>query len=62
MEFYLDYAIQNQYQCLWLGVWEHNMRAQNFYVKYGFADSGYRHDFPIGNTPQTDNWFWKFLQ
>jgi hypothetical protein len=21
----------------------------------------YTHDFPIGNTPQTDWWFWKFL-
>lgn len=61
MDFYQDYAIKHQYKCLWLGVWEHNMRAQKFYGKYGFADSGHRHDFPIGNTPQTDNWFWKFL-
>jgi GNAT superfamily N-acetyltransferase len=61
MDYYLDYATKKQYKCLWLGVWEYNMRAQNFYGKYGFVNSGQIHDFPIGNTPQTDKWFWKFL-
>ena len=46
---------------MWLGVWEHNYRAQKFYQKMGFEDTGYKHPFPIGNTPQTDLWYWKFL-
>jgi len=61
MEFILSYAKEHGYEVVWLGVWEHNNRAQQFYKKYGFVDSGHTHDFPIGNTPQTDNWLWKFL-
>jgi diamine N-acetyltransferase len=62
MELYLQFAEQQGYAVAWLGVWEHNLRAQRFYEKYGFANSGHTHDFPIGNTPQTDYWFWKFLR
>jgi len=61
MNFFLNAAKENKYEVVWLGVWEHNIRAQHFYAKYGFADSGYTHEFPIGNTPQTDKWLWKFL-
>ena len=61
MDFILDYATANQYEVVWLGVWEHNLRAHKFYEKYGFVNSGHTHGFPIGNTPQTDYWFWKFL-
>ena len=61
MDFILNFAAEKKYEMLWLGVWEHNIRAQKFYVKYGFENSGYTHDFPIGNTPQTDIWLWKFL-
>ena len=38
---------------LWLGVWEHNHRARNFYAKCGFADVG-EHIFLFGTDPQTD--------
>lgn len=62
MNFVLGYARQNQYEVVWLGVWEHNKRAQKFYSRYGFEFSGHTHPFPIGNTPQTDQWLWKFLQ
>ena len=62
MDFFLNFAAENKYEVVWLGVWEHNIRAQKFYEKYGFADSGYTHDFPIGNTPQTDKWLWKFIK
>lgn len=62
MDFCITFAEQHTYQLVWLGVWEHNLRAQKFYTKYGFVNSGHTHDFPIGNTPQTDWWFWKFLQ
>ena len=61
MDLILQYAGQNKYEVVWLGVWEHNLRAQKFYEKYGFVKSGHTHNFPIGNTPQTDCWFWKFL-
>ncbi len=61
MDFLLDFALEKKYEVVWLGVWEHNVRAQKFYEKYGFLDSGYTHDFPIGSTPQTDKWLWKFL-
>jgi len=61
MNFYMDFAIKNNYEVVWLGVWEQNEKAKAFYAKYGFIDSGYTHDFPIGNTPQTDVWLWKFL-
>ena len=61
MDYILNYAIEGHYEVVWLGVWEKNMRAQKFYEKYGFVNSGHIHDFPIGNTPQTDIWFWKFL-
>lgn len=61
MDFVLQYAVSNQYEVVWLGVWEHNLRAQKFYEKYSFVNSGHTHDFPIGTTPQTDWWFWKFL-
>ncbi len=62
MDFLLAYANDKGYEVVWLGVWEHNYRAHKFYQKYGFINSGYTHDFPIGNTPQTDNWLWKFLK
>ena len=61
MDHYLQFATENKYEVVWLGVWEHNLRAQKFYEKYGFVNTGYTHDFPIGNTPQTDIWLWKFL-
>ncbi len=61
MEVVLNFATGGQYQVVWLGVWEHNLRAQRFYEKAGFTYSGHTHDFPIGDTPQTDRWYWKFL-
>ena len=61
MGFVESFAMENKYEVIWLGVWEHNLRAKRFYEKNGFTDSGYTHGFPIGNTPQTDNWLWKFL-
>ncbi len=62
MDFIIDYAKEYGYEAVWLGVWEHNGRARKFYSKYGFEYSGLSHDFPIGSTPQTDVWLWKFLK
>lgn len=61
MDLILNFAQDKNFEVVWLGVWEHNIKAQKFYEKYGFINSGYTHDFPIGKTPQTDHWFWKFL-
>jgi diamine N-acetyltransferase len=61
MDLVIDFAVKEKYEVIWLGVWEHNVRAQKFYEKYGFVNSGHTHSFPIGSTPQTDFWFWKFL-
>ena len=38
---------------LWLGVWEHNPRAQTFYKKSGFSDVGSQ-TFFVGTDEQTD--------
>lgn len=38
---------------LWLGVWEHNNRAQAFYRKWGFRDVGAQ-PFLLGGDLQTD--------
>ena len=62
MTFAENFAKEKKFEVLWLGVWEHNNRAIRFYEKMGFKDSGHTHDFPIGNTPQKDNWLWKFFE
>ncbi len=62
MEFALQFAVKNNYQAMFLGVWEHNERAKAFYKKWGFADTGVTHNFPIGNTPQTDHWMIKLVE
>lgn len=41
------------YQTLWLGVWEYNERAIEFYHRQGFEDIG-EHDFMLGSERQTD--------
>lgn len=61
MDHFLEYAKQNHYQVVWVGVWEFNYRAQRFYSKFGFVPNGHSHPFPIGNTPQTDIYMWKFM-
>ena len=38
---------------LWLGVWEENLRALNFYKKNGFETFG-THIFRLGDDEQTD--------
>jgi len=62
MTFALNFATGKNYELIWLGVWEHNKKAKAFYEKFGFEDSGVTHLFPIGNTPQTDNWLVKFIK
>jgi ribosomal protein S18 acetylase RimI-like enzyme len=59
MDAYEAQAIAAGADLLWLGVWEHNYRAQAFYRKRGFSPTGHSHPFPIGTTPQTDDWWIK---
>lgn len=46
-------AMGEGYQTLWLGVWEHNERAIEFYHRQGFVDVGAQ-AFLLGNDQQTD--------
>lgn len=38
---------------IWLGVWEHNTAAKEFYSSLGFREIG-DHIFPVGDDPQRD--------
>ncbi len=49
----LQYARDNDFQVVWLGVWEHNARAIAFYKRWGFEQFG-DHIFMLGNDAQTD--------
>jgi ribosomal protein S18 acetylase RimI-like enzyme len=54
MERCIQLARENSFQTLWLGVWEHNLRAQAFYKKYGFKMVG-QHIFRLGTDDQVDS-------
>jgi GNAT superfamily N-acetyltransferase len=41
------------FETMWLGVWEHNERAQKFYRKWAFHFVG-SHIFQLGSDPQID--------
>ena len=46
-------AVENGYEVLWLGVWEHNAKALQFYIRQGFEKFG-EHIFLLGTDEQTD--------
>ncbi len=46
-------AQQRNCDCIWLGVWEKNQRAIDFYKKWGFREVG-THIFSVGDDPQND--------
>jgi GNAT superfamily N-acetyltransferase len=46
-------ARQRGCDCIWLGVWEKNQRAIDFYKKWGFREVG-THVFSVGDDPQND--------
>jgi GNAT superfamily N-acetyltransferase len=54
MEATLAAAVARGAAGLWLGVNEHNARAQRFYGKHGFAAVG-RKTFLLGTSPQRDH-------
>jgi ribosomal protein S18 acetylase RimI-like enzyme len=53
MDACIDEARRRGYASIWLGVWEHNPRAQRFYARRGFARTG-EHAFMLGDDRQTD--------
>jgi diamine N-acetyltransferase len=50
-------AVEMKMEVIWLGVWEHNLRAIDFYRKWGFEKFG-EHVFMLGNDVQND-WMMK---
>ncbi|SIS58848.1 GNAT family N-acetyltransferase [Chryseobacterium gambrini] len=56
----LDIAVSHHKKHIWLGVWEENKRAVNFYKKNGFEEFD-KHIFRLGNDEQTDLMMKKIL-
>jgi diamine N-acetyltransferase len=57
MEKSLAIAKEKNKEVIWLGVWEKNYRAIEFYTKWGFKKFS-QHPFIVGNDVQTD-WLMK---
>lgn len=57
MEKAVEFALETQKEVLWLGVWEKNERAINFYHRWGFVKFS-EHNFILGDDVQTD-WLMK---
>lgn len=57
MNYILDLSTSMGKEQVWLGVWENNDRAKQFYAKFGFVQFG-THDFVLGDDVQTD-WLMK---
>ncbi len=49
----LEHVTSKHADQIWLGVWEHNPKAQRFYQKMGFLEVG-DHVFQLGSDPQRD--------
>ncbi len=53
MEKAISVAKENKYNAVWLGGWEHNLKAINFYKKQNFVEFG-SHVFMLGDDKQID--------
>jgi diamine N-acetyltransferase len=53
MEKSFEVARKKDKEVVWLGVWEHNQRAIQFYRRFGFEKFG-EHVFMLGNDKQND--------
>jgi diamine N-acetyltransferase len=53
MQTCLEEAEKQGFEAVWLGVWEHNVKANDFYKRWDFEKFG-EHVFHVGNDPQTD--------
>ena len=61
MQACIDIAIEKRKETLWLGVWEKNQRAIDFYGKWGFEKFDETH-FLLGNDVQRDWLMRKYLR
>lgn len=61
LQYCFGFLQEQNYQQVYLSVWEHNERAQAFYRKHGFVNTKIENPFPLGQTPQMDYWFLKQL-
>lgn len=52
-EFSTQFASKKKAQWLWLGVWDQNDKAIEFYKRQGLSEFS-KHDFMLGNDLQTD--------
>lgn len=57
----LEIATRDKRPYIWLGVWEQNARAINFYKKQGFFAFG-KHLFRLGNDEQVDVMMKKIIE
>lgn len=53
MSYCINLAKEEKHDCIWLAVWEHNLKAQEFYTKWGFEKFGSQ-IFVLGNDKQND--------
>ncbi|MEO7312973.1 MAG: GNAT family N-acetyltransferase [Chitinophagaceae bacterium] len=53
MQYCIEMAELLQFDVIWLGVWERNVRAIDFYTAFGFKKFG-EHGFLVGNDLQND--------
>lgn len=53
MEYCVEWANENNFETIWLGVWENNTNAIKFYQKMGFEFLS-KHTFVLGTEVQTD--------
>lgn len=53
MDFCMNWAKENNFETIWLGVWENNQNAMQFYKKMGFEFLD-KHVFVLGTEVQTD--------
>lgn len=60
IKFVIDLALKNKFDVLWLGVWEHNPKAIEFYRRWGFELFG-SHIFRLGTDDQNDLLMCKYL-
>ncbi len=60
IEFTETFAVENNCAKIWLGVWEKNSAALEFYAKMGFNKCG-EHNFRMGEELQTDYILEKYL-
>ncbi|MBA4851921.1 GNAT family N-acetyltransferase [Emticicia sp. BO119] len=61
IDFCTDWAKEQGFEIIWLGVWEHNPNAIKFYEKMGYVRFG-EHTFTLGDDVQTDFVMKKYIR